>query len=505
MIQKKTDKKILIFIVAYNAEKHIESVLKRIPASFFEDYEYEILIIDDSSKDNTFEVAKRFQKNNINLNLKVLYNPVNQGYGGNQKLGYRYAIRNGFDVVVLLHGDGQYAPELVEDMITPLVAEEANAVFGSRMMEKKNALKGGMPLYKYVGNIILTRLQNKILKASLSEFHSGYRAYDVHALARLPFERNSNDFHFDTQIIIQFLTAKFIIKEIPIPTFYGDEICNVDGIKYGRNVIKESILSRMHKLNIFYKIEYDIDDDTPIYDIKLGYTSSHTMAIDAIEDGSTVLDIGCGEGLLAREVKKKNCTVHGIDMIQVKNQDIFERYQQMNLDNPDFNFSFEPYDYILLLDIIEHLGDPEGFLDYIREKSGLKQPVVVMTTPNIAFFITRMQLFFGNFNYGKRGILDLTHKRLFTFSSMKRLCEQTGYQIIKLRGVPGPFPKALGKNWLSMFLLRMNRFLIGISKRLFSYQIYIEIQPTPVVERLLEYSIQESKRRAQEPELEKNH
>ncbi|MCK4565633.1 MAG: glycosyltransferase family 2 protein, partial [Verrucomicrobia bacterium] len=192
--------KVLIFIVAYNAEHHIEQVIQRIPSKIFDVYDYEILIIDDSSKDNTFDVARRFQEQNKALNIKVLFNPVNQGYGGNQKLGYQYAVNNGFDAVVLLHGDGQYAPELIEDIFSPILRGEADAVFGSRMMTKGAARKGGMPLYKFIGNKILTFLENRLLGANLSEFHSGYRAYSVEALRRIPFQHNSPDFHFDTEI-----------------------------------------------------------------------------------------------------------------------------------------------------------------------------------------------------------------------------------------------------------------------------------------------------------------
>ena len=115
----------------------------------------------------------------IPFKITVLYNPVNQGYGGNQKIGYHYAIERGFDFVALLHGDGQYAPEFLPALIEPLLKGEADAVFGSRMMNKRDALKGGMPLYKFVGNRILTSIQNRVLGANLTEFHSGYRVYSV--------------------------------------------------------------------------------------------------------------------------------------------------------------------------------------------------------------------------------------------------------------------------------------------------------------------------------------
>src|SRR3954462_11930937 len=184
------DKRLLIFIVAYNAESTIEKVLARIPKSLHSD-QVEVLIIDDSSKDDTFVNGVRYQAQQSDFRITVLRTPENQGYGGNQKLGYRYAIDNGFDIVALVHGDGQYAPEELPNLLGPLVNEEADAVFGSRMLEKRLALAGGMPLYKWVGNQILTNIQNKLLGTTLSEFHSGYRLYSTKALAQVPFEKNT--------------------------------------------------------------------------------------------------------------------------------------------------------------------------------------------------------------------------------------------------------------------------------------------------------------------------
>src|SRR5450755_1482202 len=152
-------KRLLIFIVAYNAETTIEKVLGRIPASLHSE-NIEVLIIDDFSKDNTFSNGLRFQQRNSAFKITVLRTPENQGYGGNQKLGFRYAIDNGFDIVALVHGDGQYAPEKLPALLGPFLKDEADAVFGSRMLNKGDALKGGMPFYKWLGNQVLTRFQN---------------------------------------------------------------------------------------------------------------------------------------------------------------------------------------------------------------------------------------------------------------------------------------------------------------------------------------------------------
>lgn len=488
-------KKLLIFIVAYNAENHIESVLNRIPTKVLDFYDYEILIIDDSSKDKTFEIAHKYQDFNKGVNLKILFNPINQGYGGNQKLGYEYAIKNNFEVVVLLHGDGQYAPEIIDDIISPIFSKEADAVFGSRMLIKGNALKGGMPVYKYFGNKILTWWQNKILGSSLSEFHSGYRAYSVAALEQIPFKRNSNNFHFDTQIIIQLLLANKTIKEINIPTYYGDEICHVNGMKYGWDVLVSSISSRLHNLSILYKREFDISTPMQLYPLKLGYLSSHTMAIKNVKNNSSVIDIGGGQGLIAFELKKKGCYVSGIDQCELQNTEFYDEYTQKDIDTAELDFDFSKFDTILMLDIIEHLSNPEEFLDNLRKRTGLNQPNIIVTSPNIAFWIIRIQLLLGQFNYGKQGILDKTHKRLFTFKTIKKLFEQTGYEIIKIKGIPAPFPKAFGINPISKFMIEINKWLIMLSKSFFSYQIYIEVKPTPVVEILLDYSVNESKKR----------
>ena len=147
----------------------------------------------------------------------------------------------------MLHGDGQYSPKKISNLIKPLITNKYDAVFGSRMINSFDAIKGGMPIYKYLGNISLTFFQNLILSSNLSEFHSGYRAYKISSLKKVKFRNNTNNFHFDTEIIIQFLKRNFIIKEIPIPTHYGDEVSHLKSIPYGLNIIRSTIMSKFKK------------------------------------------------------------------------------------------------------------------------------------------------------------------------------------------------------------------------------------------------------------------
>ena len=219
-----------ILIVAYNAEHTLVPVLRRIPDDVVAKTE-EIFVFDDFSTDRTYEAGFGHRDSPAAGKLVMHRNDRNLMYGGNQKAGYRYAIRQGLDIVVLLHGDGQYAPEVMDRLLQPIERGEADMVMGSRML-KPGALAGNMPLYKYVGNRVLTFVQNVLLGERFSEYHSGYRAYSVAALRSLDMESMTDSWHFDTQIILQFLERGHTIREVPIPTYYGDEICRVNGVPY---------------------------------------------------------------------------------------------------------------------------------------------------------------------------------------------------------------------------------------------------------------------------------
>ncbi len=232
--------RIMILVVAYNAESTLCDVLERIPAQIRDKVE-EIVVFDDASQDRTYEVGHDYKRRTAQEKLVIYHNPVNLMYGGNQQRGYRYAIERGFDIVVLLHGDGQYAPEVMQELLTPLETGQAEMVMGSRMMIKGAALKGNMPMYKYVGNKVLTFIENKLAGTHLTEFHSGYRAYSVAALRNIPLGRMTHNWHFDTQIILHFLRRGYRIREVPIPTYYGDEICYVNGIPYAMNCVRETL------------------------------------------------------------------------------------------------------------------------------------------------------------------------------------------------------------------------------------------------------------------------
>lgn len=481
--------KILIFIVAYNAERTIESVLKRIPESMKE-YDTEVLIIDDASSDKTWETAEKFKRSGtFPFKLNVLVNPVNQGYGGNQKLGFLYAIKNGFDLVALVHGDGQYAPEALPALVKPIIDGSADAVFGSRMMTALGALKGGMPLYKYVGNRILTGFQNIVLQSNLSEFHTGYRIYSTRSLMRVPFQFNTNDFHFDTEIIIQMLMAKQRIKELPIPTYYGDEKCHVDGMKYAGDVAVATTVARLQSFSLMYRRNFDVGSSQTRQSAKrskLAYDSSQRRVLDMIPAGSKIVDIGCSASELCPDFKAKGCTVYGVGRESTQ-KDLYDAFIPYEFDGSVLPIDLKQFEYALLLDVVEHERAPETFVAQLAELCSVAPNTkLIVTAGNVGFFITRLMLLIGQFNYGARGILDLTHTRLFTFKSLRMLFESSGFEVSSATGIPAPFPLAVKQPQIANMLLQLNRSLIGLRKGLFSFEIFMVARPYPSLDYVLE-------------------
>jgi glycosyltransferase involved in cell wall biosynthesis len=486
--------RLLVFVIAYYAEDTLTSVLERVPRSIFNDYECEVLVVDDASGDRTHEIGWAYRRAHPEVAMTILRNEYNQGYGGNQKVGYAFAIREQFDFVAMVHGDGQYAPEQLPSLVAPLREGRADAVFGSRMMTRLGAIKGGMPLYKFVGNRILSRIQNLLLGTNLTEFHSGYRVYSVAALTKIRYRLNSNLFHFDTEIIIQLLNARQRILELPIPTYYGDEISRVNGLKYAKDVVVATLRNVAHRAGVLHQRRYEPagDEGNAHYDLKLGYASSHQFALDAVAPGTAVIDIGAGPGGIARELLKKGCRVAVVDQFLPKDaldSNVIVFSQDLDAE-PTFNV--RGYDYLLLLDVIEHLKNPERFLDRVRAQFDYSPKTLILSTPNIAFAVQRAMLVFGQFNYGKAGILDRTHTRLFTFRSLRRLLVDAGFRIKEIRGVPAPFPKILGNGRLGKVGLGINQVLIRISRSLFSYQIFVVAAAAPDVD----FILQDSKRRS---------
>lgn len=435
MSRPATDQRIGIVVVAYNAATTLAAVLDRIPEDFRRRV-HAVLVSDDASHDDTYEIGLDYQASSA-LPLTVIRQERNLGYGGNQKACYRWAIEHDLDVVVLLHGDGQYAPECLPDIVAPLLDGDAEAVFGSRIMLKGAARAGGMPLYKWVGNRILSTVQNALGGTSLSEWHSGYRAYSVAALRAVPFEANVDGFNFDTQIICQFLEAGHRIVEVPIPTYYGDEICYVDGIPYGLSVLRDVARYRMHKLG-FGSGETAFASEA--YEAKLDQESSHDLVVALLDEGppGRVLDLGCGDGSVGEALRARGHEVVGVDLEEHAGvSSRLDGFVKADLDQGLPSTVGTGYQAVLAADVIEHLRDPEPLLVRLLDVV-TPDGVVVASIPNIAHWYPRFKVLAGRFDYDRRGILDRTHLRFFTRRSFEATARRCGWEITRLEwtGLP---------------------------------------------------------------------
>ncbi|MFA9262200.1 MAG: bifunctional glycosyltransferase/class I SAM-dependent methyltransferase [Undibacterium sp.] len=471
--------KVALFIVAYNAEKQIAKTLSRIP-EWCRPLFAEIFVIDDASTDTTVENARSAGRTLGLENFSIMRTPSNQGYGGNQKIGYSYAIWQDFDIVILLHGDGQYAPEKLPDIVAGYADPSVGAVFGSRMINRADALRGGMPLYKWVGNQVLTRIENAILGTSLSEFHSGYRSYRTSTLKKIPFTLNSDGFHFDTDIIIQLHLVGERICEIPMPTFYGDEECRVDGMKYAWNCLKSVIKSRLHQAGFFFQPNFEFPEETVRnYQMKMADTSLHAYVLQQKWNrGERVVDLGANDAVLSRKIAASGATVTAVDTNLPKNISDIEAFRlDLNTDFPKA-FSGRTFDTVIALDVIEHLYSPEASANRIYqllEEKGF----LLASTANISYIIMRFTHLFGWFNYGKRGILDRTHHRLFTIHSFRRLLENAGFRIVRIKGFGPPILDSFGNGFIWRLADRISAFLADTWPSLFAFNFLLIARKTP--------------------------
>lgn len=475
--------KIGIHVVAYNAATTLAWVLDRIPKAFRSSIAV-VLVSDDHSHDSTYEVGLEYQRINDSLPITVIRQPRNLGYGGNQKFGYRWMLERDIDIVVLLHGDGQYAPEVISDLVAPLIDGQADVVLGSRMLLKGGARAGGMPLYKYLGNRILTGFQNRTAGLRLTEWHSGYRAFSLRSIAGVPFERCSDGFDFDTEVLLQLHEAGARIAEVAIPTYYGDEICYVNGISYAWKVSIDVLRYR------FGRIGFGTARATPeAYEWKDSPDASHRTALRLLEaePAGRVLDLGCAGGYLGAMLRSRGHFVVGLDidpppgtepnLDRLVTADLNQGLPAEIVESPKFNV-------VIAADVLEHLQNPERVLAQLHEVC-TDDAVLIASVPNFGHWYPRVRIGFGRFDYDRRGILDETHLRFFTWRSFRRMAERSGWLVEDRQstGVPLEILDRVGRTTRRSFARRGLAGIDRLGRRawpsLFSYQFVASLRPDP--------------------------
>jgi glycosyltransferase involved in cell wall biosynthesis len=463
-------KRVGILVVAYNAASTLARVLDRIPRDFVPRI-CEVLVCDDHSQDATYLVGLGYQQLSRELPLNVIRHDRNLGYGGNQKAGYRWAIEHGWDVAVLLHGDGQYAPEVLPQLVEPLELDKSDAVFGSRMMEPGGARRGGMPLYKYVGNKILTRVENAAVGTDLSEWHSGYRAYSVPALESVAFDENSNGFDFDTQIIIQLHEAGKQILETPIPTYYGDEISYVRGVKYARDVVRATLRYRLQKMGLGRRATSATGAEHASDDADQG-AQARVVEWLSSRQPARILDVGSSDEWLTRRLRLGGHAVTRVDRGDQPALDLSGRFG-------------EDFDVVVATDVLERVKDPERLLCDARR---CLRPggTIIVSVPNFAHWYPRSRVAMGRFDYERRGGMTRDHLRFFTRASFERLVAKNGFTIRRRDAIELPLDAARGTDAgagrREHLFERVNQVAVTLYPSLFAYHLLFELEPVPEVE-----------------------
>ena len=469
-------KRLGVFVISYNAERLIQDTLRRIPEDVWRAVEV-VYVVDDCSMDETTRQAMDYP--DPHGKLIVFRNRINRRYGGNQKFGYQYAIDRGLDAVVMLHGDGQYAPEMLPDLFRPLVDGAADVVIGSRMIHRRDALKGGMPKYKFVANIFLTWAENFLSGLSMSEFHSGYRGYSTRFLRRIPLWENSDEWHFDTHILFQARQADAIIREIPIPTRYGDEVCHVNGISYGLNCLRSALMFRLHRWGLVRLNRYDIAPRALIDSRKLDDSySSHSIILRRLRQmklaGDQVLDLGFGCAAIASALRQDGAVLDGIDRDSraiAESGPLFRHTFQNDLNRlADIPLDGK-YDIILAADILQFLVDPADVLSRLK-KHLVKGGLLAVALPNVVNVQPRLRILFGKFPLHHRGILEAQALHFYTLDSMRNLLTRAGWKVEETDVTSVPltlaFPFLRKKRW--RLPLWICRGLTLAFKGLFAYQ-----------------------------------
>ncbi len=466
-----------IVVVAYNAASTLAATLDRIPPEVLPQLA-EVIISDDASHDDTFDQARRWGARASDVKTTVVRHTKNLGYGGNQKAAYRLAIDHGLDIVVLLHGDGQYAPEFLPQLLAPFRESDVAAVFGSRMMERGAARAGGMPFYKRVGNRILSTFENRMLGTRLSEFHSGYRAYSTRTLSAIPFEANSDGFDFDTQIIAQIVQAGGTDRRGPDPDVLRrrDLLRQRHGVRARRRPGRGRVQAGHQGLR-----HPGVGRDAGGVPVQGGRrVLAHGDAGDA---GRAAAVPDPRPGLLRRPVRRTGPgrgpprhrrRRHG----DPRRAGAHRRFLVADLEQGIPAEIEGPFDIVVAGDVIEHLARPVHLLRDIRR---VLRPggELLLSVPNFGHWYPRVRVATGLFGYDRRGILDDTHLRFFTRATLRRTVRAAGFDVLQESATGLPLG-VIGSGASSVPLnavRRLDAALVRARPTLFGYQHILRLVP----------------------------
>ena len=458
----------------------IRKTLSRIPAELGDWFE-EVVIMLDRPSGGSLSSARELQGES-RLELRFHRPPRDSGFGAVRKAAFEYALRKGFDQVIVMRGDATHPPEKLPDLIQQALADPSGFVLATHLGPSRSSSP------RRLSHRLSTFILNRILGMRLHDYRTSFRLYPSEALARIPFQLDADDARFDTEIILQLRALNIPILEAPVIDADGgnhdDASITHSDAASDLHACAIAIGYRLHQIHFTRDGRYLVDQDIH-YTLKRSSTGSHVQIVSAIAEGSTVLDLGCSNGLLARPLLEKHVRVTGVDAGSPERQskELADYYQR------DLNLPLElPYerkfDYVVCADVIEHLQNRaqllRGARRYLKRDGRL-----IISTPNVALWFYRLSLLIGRFEYGPRGVLDETHVHLYTGSTFRREVEKAGFAVVRQRVTSLPFEVVFESTGRSRFVRTLDltyHLIARLWPSMFAYQHILEAQITTLDE-----------------------
>ena len=455
----------------------IRKTLSRIPAELSDWFE-EVVIMLDRPFGGLLPPASELQGER-RFELRFHHPPRDSGFGAVRKAAFEYALREGFDQIIIMRGDSTHPPEKLPELIQLALEDPARFVLATPRGSSRSSSR------RRLSHRVSTFVQNRILGMRLHDYRTSFRLYPSEAISRIPFQLDADDALFDIEIIIQMRALGIPIHEAPLALGVGE---NLEGAQTDARhdflAFATALSYRFHQIHLTRNGRFMVDRDIH-YTLKRSSTGSHAQIISAIAEGSKVLDLGCSNGLLARPLLEKKVRVTGVDAEPGErlSKDLAD-YYQCDLDLPLVLPYGRVFDYVVCADVIEHLRNRVQLLRSARRYLKADGKLII-STPNIALWFYRLSLAVGRFEYGPRGILDETHVHLYTGSTFRREIERAGFTILRQRVTSLPFEVVFESTGRSRFV-RSLEFTYHLMARfwpsMFAYQHILEAQITTLDE-----------------------
>ena len=459
-----------------------------VPEELWNHCDLHFLYLENAVVPATAPRLRRWLKERRIANVTVLQSPLPQGPGGLQKLGYRFAIDGGYDFTIALPGRRPISLALVQRFHSEWQRSAADVLLG--VGDRAPARRATA-----LASRLLGRLQSLATGRPLPAQQTGDRGYSTALLRKIPFEANTNEPHFDTEILLQacYVGARLVEVQVPHETQHAE--LPPPSLRTAQKTLRSTLQFKMHQMGMLCSIKYrDLSPEKYRDKTDMLY-SSHAQVLDLVARRAPqrLLDLGSGTGHVARRCEKLGAQVTGVD-VRPPQPGTMHAFHRCNLDSEPVPVDPFQYDMVLLLDVIEHLSNPEEFLVRLRNQSESAllsdaPPQLVVSTPNVAFAAVRLNLLLGRWNYAERGILDITHKRLFTRASLLTALRDCGYKVEEVLPVGVPFEAVIGGK-AAQALGQLCHGLAQLWPTLFAFQFIVVCTPLPGIRQLLKLAAQ---------------